>query len=143
MIKDIIPRLFLTYEVESDGGLESLLLIIKYYKSNSKMLNFKRLINELYENENSFECLRIAACSHGLIAVICHNIDIKTVIEYNQPIIINVATLNNRNHFVVCFGLNDQNEFKICDYKNGAYSIPPSDLQKIFNNGKCLAFTNA
>ena len=143
MIKDIIPKFFVTCEVESDGGLESLLSIIKHYKGNSKTLNLKHLINELYENKNSFECLSIAAYSHGLIAVICHDIDSKTVIEYNQPIIINIAKSDSSNHFIACFGLNDKNELKICDYKNGAYSIPPSHLSKIMNKGTCLAFANA
>lgn len=140
MIKETLSKFIFTFENTSDGGLESLLYVIKYYKRNTASLNIKYLINELYENPNSFERLSEAANQYGLLAVTCRDIDVRTVMDYNQPIILNTATCKTQNIFVVCLEFVAPNSFRIYDPKKGTYTISVIGMQSLWKDGMCLAF---
>lgn len=126
----------------ADGGSESILSIIKHYKRNAIMVNFDDFIRKAHAGPHTFNSLKSLANKYGLISVMCKNIDIKTIIEYNQPIIINISSSNIKNDFVVCYGFDIQDGFKIYNPKIGYCFTSVLGLNSMWHDNKCLAFIN-
>lgn len=128
-------------ERESDGGLESLLFIINYYKKYTSTVNKTRLINSYYQC-NSYEQLKNIASENNLISEVCNNITFLGIIKYNQPIILNISKSELTKHYVVCYDYNELNGFSIFDPINSFYIATDVGLQTMLTDSKYIAFVN-
>lgn len=143
MIKNTISKLLFSQEEFHDGGLESLIFIFKYYRGNESVIFLNKLIDNLYDTKNSFEKLEFVATKYGFLAVVCNDIDVVTIKEFNQPVIINISSTDNHNYFIVICGYQESEGFKIFDSKNGYYYTSIVGLQSIWKENICLAIINA
>ncbi|WP_395066036.1 cysteine peptidase family C39 domain-containing protein [Flavobacterium sp.] len=125
-----------------DGGIESLTSIIKHYKGHIVAFNFTKIIDEDYYQSTSLEELNCIISNYGLIGAVCIQVDIPTIIEYNQPIVINIASLKTTNHFVVCHSYTEQHGFYIIDPINDPYYASIAGLKSIWLDKKCLVFVS-
>lgn len=135
-----IQQIYLQNNQLSDGGIEAMLFILKYYRGNEIMVDLKDIV-EAYYSSSSFYVFEKLALKCGLLAAICEDIDISTVIDYNQPIIINISNIDSEFHFVVCYSYNISEGFLIIDSKNGNYHSTVIGLQSMWLDRKCVAFS--
>lgn len=142
MIMKAVFKFLVQHEEKADGGLESLLTIIKYYKGNTSNINLNKAIQNNYPL-SSLKSLMETASKCGLISVIYNDIDVNTIITIKEPVIIAIAS-NNRNneHFVVCYPYNDENGFFIWDSRYGNYYTSIYGLQLLRTDQKCIVFSN-
>jgi ATP-binding cassette subfamily B protein len=139
MINETFYNFLVQHEEQSDGGLVSLLAIIKYYKGNTSSINLNDLIQTNYPL-TSMSLLVETVSRYGILSVVCDDVDIPTIINYNQPVIINTTTINNKPHFVVCFPYNEEKGFLIWDSRNGSYYTSIDELKSLRTDKKCMAF---
>lgn len=141
MINNVLLNYIVDTEQPSDGGLESLLKIIKFYNGTSSINNLNFLIQKYYP-KTSYTLLNEAAKNSGLIGVICTQIELNDIIEYNHPIIIKFLSQKGNIHYVLFNSFSNINGFHIWDSRKGYYSITKESFKKLWHNNDCIAFVS-
>jgi ABC-type bacteriocin/lantibiotic exporter with double-glycine peptidase domain len=139
MIKDFLQKYIVEHEKSSDGGIESLLKIIKHYKGVSSPENLNFLIQNYYP-KSSNNLLIKAAKNSGLTAVSCHEVTLIDIIAYNQPLIIKFRDKKNTTHFVLFTSFSNKNGFSIWDSRKDSYFLSKEQFEEEWCANECIAF---
>lgn len=115
----------------SDGGLETLVSIIQFYKGNSVIIDLKNII-DLYDSNAPFESIESIISTFDIVPSITTITNTTAAKEHNQPIIINIGTTEKAPHFVVCKNYDSTLGFRIEDSVNGNYYATENGLESIF-----------
>jgi ABC-type bacteriocin/lantibiotic exporter with double-glycine peptidase domain len=142
MIKEVINQELVEFDLKSNGGFESLLQIIGHYRSNATTIDLLKIKINSNLISNTFLGIIKAAKDFGLIGVICEDINISEIIEYNQPLILMNSEPNGNYHFVVCYSYNKDNGFLMHHSKKERFYLSISEFVAIWTNKKVLAFFN-
>lgn len=140
-MKSNIQNFLLESNIKHDGGIDSLIHIVKHYKSNQIMIELRDIVSAYY-NYSSFLSIDVVASRCGLFSVTCEDIGVNDIIEYNQPVIVNISKSKNSFHFVVCYKYDSEKGFYIIDSINGNYYASVIGFQSIWSDGKCIAFVS-
>jgi ABC-type bacteriocin/lantibiotic exporter with double-glycine peptidase domain len=141
MINNVLMKYIVEAEQPSDGGLESLFKIIKFYNGTSSINDLNYLIQKNYP-KSSFKLLIEAAKNNGLIAVHCKEVTINDVIEYNQPLLIKFFGQRGDIHFVFFKSFSALDGFHIWDSRKGYYSLTKENFKQLWHNNDCIAFVS-
>jgi len=141
MINNGLLKYIVETEQQSDGGLESLIKIIKFYKGTSSPFKLNFLIQKYYP-KSSYTLLNEAAKNSGLIGVICAEIQLNDIIDYNQPLIIKSLNQNGNIHFVLFNSYCQKDGFNIWDSRKGYYSLTKENFKELWHNNDCIAFVS-
>ncbi|GAA4053734.1 cysteine peptidase family C39 domain-containing protein [Flavobacterium chungnamense] len=139
MINNVLLKYIVQTEQPSDGGLESLLKVIKFYNGTSSINNLNFLIQKYYP-KTSYALLNEVAKNSGLIGVICKDIELNDIIEYNHPIIIKFLSQKGNIHYVLFNSFSNTNGFHIWDSRKGYYSLTKESFEDVWFEKDCLAF---
>lgn len=128
-------------EEQTDGGLQCLLAIIKYFKINTSTINLNKAVENNYPIASNESLIKMAS-KYGLIAEVCDNIDISSIMNYNQPIILEVTVTKNKKHFVICYNyVQKEQSFLIWDPRYGFYYATLNGLKTLQANNKSIRFS--
>jgi ABC-type bacteriocin/lantibiotic exporter with double-glycine peptidase domain len=139
MRNNVLLKYVVETEQPSDGGLESLLKIIKFYNGTSSINNLNYLIHKHYP-KCSFKSLIEASKNNGLVSVICKEVTINDIIEYNQPLLIKFTSQKGNIHFVFFKSFSVIDGFQIWDSRKGYYSLTKENFEDVWFKNDCLAF---
>lgn len=126
-------------EPASDGGLESLLFIIKHYKGGIVSFDLDKMVQQNYPLTSTPKIINVAT-KCGLIAVECDQIDIQTIVDYGQPVLITLKQTSNKKKYAVCHFCKTENNFLIWKSRDNATYTSFNELLELRADSKCIAF---
>ncbi|MCH5598138.1 cysteine peptidase family C39 domain-containing protein [Niabella ginsengisoli] len=131
-----IQKSFVLQQDQSDCGVACLLSLIKYYSGNN---TFETLRNLSGTNTTGTTLLGLyqAANNLGFTAEGCEA-DIDALIEHGKPCILHVTVDDNMQHYVVCYGIHEDEVFLIGDPAKGIVYYTKEELEKIWQSKTCL-----
>lgn len=121
---------------QSDCGVSCLLSIIKLYNGNYSLEKLREISGTTKQGTTMLGLYQ-AANKLGLDAEGCEA-DIKSIIDYNKPVILHVLIENQLKHFVVCYSYDEVKGFLIGDPAEGVYYLSRNNLDKIWVSKTCL-----
>lgn len=136
MIKEIISR---NKDFKTDGFMESLILILLFFKENQMTFSFSDFF-ENYNTKSRFVAIEKLATKYNIVAVEEQNISLEKLKQYNYPTIINISSYSNKNHYVVCMGYNNEKGFMIYDSINEKYFVKDIFMEALWRNNSCWSF---
>lgn len=132
--KEIEKTLILQHD-QSDCGVACLLSIIRYYKGDNT-LEALRELSGTSKQGTTLLGLHQAANQLGFEAEGCEA-NINALIEHGQPVILHVLIDKMLQHYVVCYGF-ENNHFIIGDPTKGIFPCSKQELENIWISKKCL-----
>ncbi len=140
MIKEKFYKSFTLQQDQSDCGVACLSSIIKYYGGECSLENIRKLSGTSIIGTTLIGLYQAAKCfglnTEGFEA------DIDSLIAHGKPLILHVLIDDKLEHYVVCFGIqinkNYKTEFIIGDPASGIKYFNESELSKIWKSKICL-----
>ncbi len=123
---------------QSDCGVACLLSIINYYQGTETVEKLRE-ISGTNTQGTTLLGLYQAANQLGFEANGCEA-SIQALIEHNKPVILHVIIESRLQHYVVCYGY-ENNKFIIGDPAKGIVFYTKQELEKIWIDCKCLTLT--
>lgn len=120
---------------QSDCGVACLLSLIELH-GGSQSLERLRELSGTTKQGTTLLGLYQAANSLGFTAE-GNEADIKALIEHGQPVILHVIIDNRLQHYVVCYGF-ENNQFIIGDPAKGIVHYSAEELEQIWESKTCL-----
>jgi len=120
---------------QSDCGVACLLTLINYYGGIGSLEKLREL-SGTDTTGTTLLGLYQAANTLGFDALGCES-DIKGLIEHAEPVILHVIIDNRLQHYVVCFGY-ENNKFIISDPAKGLVYYTIEELKKVWVSKLCL-----
>lgn len=131
------PKIYLQQDV-SDCGVACLLSIIKFYSGKSSVDTLRRLSGTTKTGTTMLGLYQAAQklgfTSKGIKS------DINYLAKSEKPTILHIITINNHQHYMVCFGLKQTNKehFIIGDPAMGIVYMTSEELDSIWKSKSCL-----
>lgn len=137
-LKDI-QKTHTTQLDQYDCGVACLLSIIKFYKGSNTLEKLRELSGT---NKQGLTLLGLyeAAQKTGFTAE-GYLIDIQTLKQHDEPLILHVDKFGISNHYVVCYHFDEQKGFLIGDPSEGVRFLSVEELEKIWTSKKCLTLS--
>ncbi|WP_299106096.1 peptidase domain-containing ABC transporter [uncultured Tenacibaculum sp.] len=138
MNKKLITKLHVLQHDQSDCGVACLLSLIQYYGGTNSLEKLRELSGTtkqgttllgLYQTAN-----KVGFTAEG------NEADIQALIDHNRPVILHVIIEDKLQHYVVCYGYED-NQFIIGDPAKGIVNYSKEELEKIWISKTCLTLT--
>lgn len=126
-------------QITGDGGVTSIVSVFTYYKGNPSSIDLIT-IETTYNPANPFKSIERIANDLDLNPVIYSELNVATIKEHLQPIIINISRNNRTPHLVVCLGYHEEDGFIIEDGLSYRYYATDNGLDSMWNDKKCIAF---
>jgi len=123
---------------QSDCGVACLLSLIRLYGGTSTLENLRELSGTTKEGTTLLGLYQ-SAHQLGFDAQGCES-DIKGLIAHGQPVILHVVLEERLQHYVVCYGY-ENDQFVIGDPANGIAYYREEELLAIWKSKKCLVLT--
>jgi len=120
---------------QSDCGVACLLSVIKYYEGNNSLEKLRE-ISGTTKQGTTLLGLYQAANQLGFTTQ-GNEADIQALIDHGEPLILHVLINNNLQHYVVCYGY-ENNKFIIGNPAKGISFYSKDDLEKIWVSKTCL-----
>ncbi|MDC9722054.1 MAG: cysteine peptidase family C39 domain-containing protein [Urechidicola sp.] len=120
---------------QSDCGVACLLSVIKYYKGNNTLEKLREISGTTKQGTTLLGLFQ-AANQLGFTAQ-GNEADIQALIDHGEPLILHVLINNNIQHYVVCYGY-ENNKFIIGDPAKDISHYSKDDLEKIWISKTCL-----
>lgn len=130
-----LNKTFILQQDQSDCGVACLLSLINYYEG-ANSLEKLREISGTNTQGTTLLGLFEAASKVGFNANGCEATT-EALIEHGKPVILHVVTDKQLQHYVVCYGY-ENNQFIIGDPAKGILKYTTKELAKIWVEGKCL-----
>lgn len=130
-----LNKTFILQQDQSDCGVACLLSLINYY-TGTNTLEKLREISGTNTQGTTLLGLYEAASKVGFNANGCEATT-EALIEHGKPVILHVVTEKQLQHYVVCYGY-ENNQFIIGDPAKGILKYTTKELAKIWIQGKCL-----
>ena len=132
-----------TINKNSNYAMENLLTKIKVYFDNKYSISTD-FLNFFYAEILSHVDIIVALTKMNFTSVLCSDVNVQTLIDYNQPVILKVEDgANALSFYIVCYQYDIKKGFLIDDsHFNNAkpYYISKENLEKIWSEKKCIAF---
>lgn len=138
---NVIERL--DYNFKSDGGLESLVIIVKYYKGNEAKVDLLNRSLSRRNPQNTFSNLVSIAKYFGLLGVVCTNITANEILEFDQPLIIKSTNESIENQFVVCYADTEGKGFLVHGPENNLKNLTMEEFLSVWTDRTGIAFINS
>jgi len=133
-----LSKTFVLQHDQSDCGVACLLSIIKYYKGNNSLEKLRE-ISGTTKQGTTLLGLYQAANNLGFKAS-GNEADIQALIDHKEPLILHVVIDERLQHYVVCYGF-ENNKFIIGDPAKGITYYTKEELLKIWKSKTCLTLT--
>lgn len=130
-----LNKTFILQQDQSDCGVACLLSLINYYEGTNSLEKLRE-ISGTNTQGTTLLGLYEAASKVGFNANGCEA-TIEALIEHGKPVILHVVTDKQLQHYVVCYGY-ENNQFIIGDPAKGILKYTTKELAKIWVQGKCL-----
>lgn len=130
-----LNKTFILQQDQSDCGVACLLSLINYYEGTNSLEKLRE-ISGTNTQGTTLLGLYEAASKVGFNANGCEA-TIEALIEHGKPVILHVVTDKQLQHYVVCYGY-ENNQFIIGDPAKGILKYTTKKLTKIWVEGKCL-----
>lgn len=130
-----LNKTFILQQDQSDCGVACLLSLINYYEGTNSLEKLRE-ISGTNTQGTTLLGLYEAASKVGFNANGCEA-TIEALIEHGKPVILHVVTEKQLQHYVVCYGY-ENNQFIIGDPAKGILKYTTKELAKIWVQGKCL-----
>lgn len=127
-------------ETPTDGGLEALLFIIKFYKGSILSFDLDNMIQQNYPITSTTKLINTAS-KCDLVAVEYDEVNISKIVDFKKPIIIRIID-KNRIHHAVCIAFNKEKGFLLWKSKNNENYVSIEELKSLRVDNKCIAFSN-
>jgi len=136
-IKQIKKAMMLQQDI-SDCGVACLLSLIQYYGGESSLEKLREL-SGTGKRGTTLLGLYQAACQSGFNAQGCEA-DITSLIEHKQPVILHVLINQKLEHYVVCYGYENE-KFIIMDPAKGICYYTKTELDSVWHSHTCLTLS--
>ena len=133
-----LQRTFVLQHDQSDCGVACLLSLIQYY-GGSNSLEKLREFSGTTKQGTTLLGLYQAANQLGFLAQ-GNEANIKTLKEHGEPLILHVIIEGRLQHYMVCYGYNN-NEFIIGDPAKGITYYSKEEIESIWKSKTCLTLT--
>lgn len=130
-----IKQSFIRQNDQSDCGVACLLSLINYYDGTNTLEKLREHSGTTKQGTTLLGLYQ-AANQTGFDAE-GNKADIKSLIEHGEPLILHVLMDQRLQHFVVCYGY-EENHFIIGDPGKGIQYYTKKDLGKIWDSKTCL-----
>ena len=130
-----IKKTFVLQHDRSDCGVACLISLINFYGGKSSFEQV-RIMSGTSTQGTTLLGLYKAANVLGFKAEGCEA-DVKSLISHNQPVILHVLINNKFNHYIICYGF-EENKFIIGDPGKGILYYDQDELMEIWISKKCL-----
>jgi ATP-binding cassette, subfamily C, bacteriocin exporter len=119
-----------------DCGVACLLSIIKFYRGSNTLEKLRELSGT---NKQGLTLLGLyeAAQKTGFTAE-GYLIDLQTLKEHSEPLILHVDKFGISNHYVVCYNFDKEKGFLIGDPSEGVQFLSTEELEKMWTSKTCL-----
>lgn len=124
---------------QSDCGVACLLSLIKLYEGNYSLEKLRELSGTTKQGTTILGLYQ-AANKLGFDAQGCEA-DIQALIDHKSPVILHVVVQEKLQHYVVCYGFDEQKGFCIGDPGEGIYYLSKEALNKIWISKTCLTLS--
>lgn len=121
---------------QSDCGVACLLSIIKFYKGDCSLEKLRDLSGTTQQGTTLLGLYQVAN-QLGFNAE-GFQTNIRTLVEFEQPLIIHVTLEDHLQHYIVCYHYDNKKGFLIGDPAKGIYYLTASELNEIWVSKKCL-----
>lgn len=133
-----LRRTFTFQHDQSDCGVACLLSIIRYYGGNYSLEDLRKLSGTDKQGTTLLGLFQ-AANQIGFKAEGCEA-DISSLIAHNHPVILHIIKNKNLNHYVVCYGF-DNEKFIIGDPANDIVYYTTEELEQVWESKTCLTLS--
>ena len=130
-----IKQSFIQQNDQSDCGIACLLSLINYYDGTNTLEKLRELSGTTKQGTTLLGLYQ-AANQTGFNAE-GNKANIKSIIEYKEPTILHVLMDQRLQHFVVCYGY-EEDHFIIGDPGKGIQYYTKKELEKIWDSKTCL-----
>jgi ATP-binding cassette subfamily B protein len=134
----LIQKTLVMQHDQTDCGVACLLSLIRYY-GGIQSLEKLRELSGTNTKGTTLLGLYQAANQLGFTAQGCEA-DITSLIEHGEPIILHVVQENYLNHYVVCYGY-DNERFIMGDPGKGIIYYSQKELEQIWQSKTCLTLS--
>lgn len=131
----LITNTHILQQDQSDCGVACLLSLIQYYEGDNSLEKLRELSGTTMQGTTLLGLYQ-AACQLGFEAS-GNEADIHTLIDHNEPLILHVIIENHLQHYVVCYGY-ENDKFIIGDPSKGIINYTKEDLSTIWKSKTCL-----
>jgi len=121
---------------QSDCGVACLLSLIKLYNGNQSIEKLRELSGTTKQGTTMLGLYQVAT-QLGFTTEGCEA-DMQTLIDHKQPVILNVLTENQLQHYIVCYEYDEVKGFLIGDPGKGIHYLSILELEKIWTSKTCL-----
>jgi bacteriocin ABC transporter, ATP-binding/permease protein, putative len=130
-----ITKTFTLQHDQSDCGVACLLSILRLYGGEETLERLRELSGT---NREGTTLLGLYQCAQalGFEAEGCEA-DINALITHNQPLILHVHLKEGQEHYIVCYGY-QQDKFLVGDPAKGISEISPEEIEAIWQTKICL-----
>ncbi|HIP36718.1 MAG TPA: peptidase domain-containing ABC transporter [Crocinitomix sp.] len=123
---------------QSDCGVACLLSVIKYYEGNNSLEKLREISGTTKQGTT---LLGLYQAANGLgFDASGNEADLQAVIDHKEPLILHVVIEERLQHYVVCYGF-ENNKFIIGDPAKGIAYYTKEELSKIWKSKTCLTLT--
>lgn len=126
---------FVLQHDQSDCGVACLLSVIHYYQGTNTLEKLRELSGTTRQGTTLLGLYQ-AANQLGFKAS-GNEADIQAIIDYKQPLILHVVIEQRLQHYVVCYGF-ENNQFIIGDPSKGVVTYTKEELETIWQSKTCL-----
>lgn len=133
-----LHKTFILQHDQSDCGVACLLSLINYYEGTNTLETLRELSGTNTQGTTLLGLYQ-AATKIGFNTNGCEATT-EALIKHGEPVILHVVIENNLQHFVVCYGY-ENNQFIVGDPAKGVLNYTPEALEKIWVEHKCLTLT--
>jgi len=130
-----LNKSFVLQQDQSDCGVACLLSIINYYQGSNSLEKLRELSGTTRQGTTLLGLYQVAN-KLGFKAQ-GNEADIQALIDHKQPLILHVLIEERLQHYVVCYGYQN-NTFIIGDPSKGITTYTKEDLLKIWHSKTCL-----
>jgi ATP-binding cassette subfamily B protein len=133
-----LQKSFVLQHDQSDCGVACLLSIIHYYKGTNSLEKLRELSGTTKQGTTLLGLYQ-AANQLGFIAQ-GNEADLQALIDHKEPLILHVVIDNRLQHYLVCYGF-ENNKFILGDPGKGIAYYTKEELNKIWKSKSCLTLT--
>ena len=121
---------------QSDCGVACLLSLLKFYGGSESLEKLRELSGTNKQGTTLLGLYQVANAL-GFTAEGCEAY-IQALIDHKQPVILHVLIENQLQHYMVCYGFEEQKGFLIGDPAQGVHYLSKDALEKIWISKSCL-----